>query len=77
MHVQAQVLAAGGGGERLHPLISSLRRRYRAALPGGDEETLSARILDQEHLAYTEAGRLVLTGQVRLEGDRVVREESG
>ncbi len=37
------------------------------------EESLSARILDQEHVAYTEAIRLVLSGNYRIDGRRVVR----
>ena len=37
------------------------------------EESLSARILDQEHVAYTEAIRLVLSGNNRIDGRRVVR----
>jgi len=84
LHAQAQALAAGveESGCTVHfvdcgvdtgPIV--LQRRV-PVLPGDDEETLSARILEQEHLAYPEAARLVLTGRVRLEGDRVVREES-
>ena len=37
------------------------------------EETLSARILAQEHRIYTEAINLVLSGQYRIEGRRVLR----
>jgi phosphoribosylglycinamide formyltransferase-1 len=37
-------------------------------------ETLSARILAEEHLIYTEAINIVLSGKWRLEGRRVVRE---
>lgn len=36
------------------------------------EETLSARILVEEHRIYTEAVRLVLSGQYRIEGRRVI-----
>jgi phosphoribosylglycinamide formyltransferase-1 len=35
-------------------------------------ETLSARILEQEHQAYTEAVRIVLSGDFHIEGRRVV-----
>ena len=35
-------------------------------------ETLSARILAEEHRIYTEAVRLVLSGQYRIEGRRVI-----
>ena len=37
------------------------------------EETLSARILAQEHRIYTEAINLALSGQYRIEGRRVLR----
>jgi phosphoribosylglycinamide formyltransferase 1 len=36
------------------------------------EETLSARILVEEHHIYTEAVRLVLSGRYRIEGRRVI-----
>ena len=36
------------------------------------DETLSARILAEEHRIYTEAVRLVLSGQYRIEGRRVI-----
>jgi phosphoribosylglycinamide formyltransferase-1 len=39
---------------------------------GDTEETLSARILAEEHRIYTEAVRLVLSGQFRIEGRRVL-----
>jgi phosphoribosylglycinamide formyltransferase 1 len=41
-----------------------------------DEHTLSARILEQEHIAYTEAIRLMLSGEVVVEGRRVVRKNA-
>ncbi len=37
-------------------------------------ETLAARILEQEHSAYIEAVRRVVTGELRIEGRRAVRE---
>ncbi len=37
-----------------------------------DEHTLAARILKQEHIAYTEAVRIVLEGKYRVVGRRVV-----
>ncbi len=37
------------------------------------EETLSARILEQEHRIYTEAIHLALSGEYRVEGRRVIR----
>ena len=41
-----------------------------------DEHTLAARILEQEHPAYTDAIRLVLSGEVEVQGRRVVRKTS-
>lgn len=38
-----------------------------------DEHTLAARILEQEHLAYTEAINLVLRGNFELVGRRMIR----
>ncbi len=40
--------------------------------PGDTNETLSARILEQEHRTYTEAVRLILSGKFRIEGRHVV-----
>jgi len=40
---------------------------------GDDEHTLAARILEQEHLAYTEAIRIVLEGKYEIVGRRFVR----
>lgn len=42
-------------------------------LDADTEESLSARILEQEHRIYTEAINLVLSGQCRVEGRRVLR----
>jgi len=41
-----------------------------------DEHSLSARILAQEHIAYTEAIRLMLSGEVAVEGRRIVRKNA-
>jgi len=43
-----------------------------AVLDSDDEPSLAARILEQEHIAYTEAIRIVLEGNCRIEGRRVV-----
>ena len=48
----------------------------QAAVPILDddtEDTLSARILSEEHRIYTEAINLVLSGKFRVEGRRVIR----
>jgi phosphoribosylglycinamide formyltransferase 1 len=42
-------------------------------LDGDDEHTLAARILEQEHIAYTEAINVVLGGDYELAGRRLVR----
>ena len=41
-------------------------------LDGDDEHTLAARILEQEHVAYTEAIRIVLAGKFTVLGRRFV-----
>lgn len=43
-------------------------------LEGDDEHTLAARILEQEHVAYTEAIKIVLEGQFEVVGRRLVRK---
>ena len=43
---------------------------------GDTEETLSARILKEEHRIYSEAVRLVLEGKYKIIGRRVVRSSS-
>ena len=43
-------------------------------LEGDDEHSLAARILEQEHIAYTEALRLLLSGEVEVQGRNVVRK---
>jgi phosphoribosylglycinamide formyltransferase-1 len=42
-------------------------------LDSDDEHTLAARILEQEHIAYTEAIQIVLEGQFEIVGRRLVR----
>lgn len=44
-------------------------------LEDDDVHALSERILEQEHIAYTDAIRLVLSGEVELEGRRVMRKQ--
>jgi phosphoribosylglycinamide formyltransferase-1 len=43
-----------------------------AVLPDDDEHTLAARILEQEHIAYSEAIRIVLEGNYKITGRRLV-----
>jgi phosphoribosylglycinamide formyltransferase 1 len=40
-----------------------------------DEHTLAARILEQEHIAYTEAINIVLEGQFEIVGRRLVKSQ--
>jgi len=44
-----------------------------AVLDSDDEHTLAERILEQEHIAYTEAIRIVLEGKFEIVGRRFVR----
>jgi phosphoribosylglycinamide formyltransferase-1 len=44
--------------------------------PDDDEHTLAARILQQEHIAYTEAINVVLEGEYEIVGRRVLRKTS-
>jgi len=45
-----------------------------SVLDSDDEKTLAARILEQEHIAYSEAINLVLRGKFRIVGRRFVAE---
>jgi phosphoribosylglycinamide formyltransferase-1 len=44
-----------------------------SVLDSDNEHTLAARILEQEHVAYTEAIRIVLEGKFEIAGRRMVR----
>ena len=44
-------------------------------LDSDDEHTLAARILEQEHIAYSEAIRIVLEGKFEIGGRRLVRSQ--
>jgi phosphoribosylglycinamide formyltransferase-1 len=45
-------------------------------LDSDDEHTLASRILEQEHIAYTEAINFVLQGQFEVAGRRLIRKRS-
>src|SRR5271165_3141407 len=47
-------------------------QRVVPVLDSDDEHMLAARILAQEHVAYSEAIRIVLEGRYRIEGRRVI-----
>jgi phosphoribosylglycinamide formyltransferase-1 len=46
-------------------------------LDGDTADTLSARILEQEHRIYPEAIRIVLSGRYRIDGRRFIRTGTG
>jgi len=46
-------------------------------LPDDDEETLSARILEQEHICYSEAINMVLSGEFEIVGRRFTPKGRG
>ncbi len=49
-------------------------QRVVPVLDTDDEHALAARILEQEHVAYSEAIRVVLEGKYHIVGRRIVRE---
>jgi phosphoribosylglycinamide formyltransferase-1 len=44
-------------------------------LDSDDEHTLAVRILEQEHIAYTEAIKIVLEGKFEIAGRRMVKSQ--
>lgn len=50
-------------------------QRAVAVLPDDTERTLAARILEQEHIAYTEAINVVLAGEFDIVGRRLARRQ--
>jgi phosphoribosylglycinamide formyltransferase-1 len=51
-----------------------LVQRVVPVLPEDDEHTLAARILEQEHQAYSEAIAIIVEGKYRIVGRRVLRD---
>ncbi len=51
-------------------------QRTVPVLPGDDDHSLAARILEQEHIAYTEAINIVLEGNFEIVGRSVVKKVS-
>jgi phosphoribosylglycinamide formyltransferase-1 len=51
-------------------------QRSVPVLPDDDEHTLSERILEQEHIAYSEGIRMVLSGEYAINGRRYLRRGS-
>jgi phosphoribosylglycinamide formyltransferase-1 len=60
-------------GELDHGAI--IAQKTVAVLDSDDEHTLAARILVQEHIAYTEAINLVLSGNLKIVGRRLVASQ--
>jgi phosphoribosylglycinamide formyltransferase-1 len=81
LHAQRQAIAHGAkiSGATVHLVDTGLDQGpivLQAAVPVLDddtEDTLSARILVEEHRLYPEAIRLVLDGKWRIEGRRFLR----
>jgi phosphoribosylglycinamide formyltransferase-1 len=48
-----------------------------AVMDGDDEHALATRILEQEHIAYTEAINMVLGGNIEVSGRRLVTKQNG
>jgi phosphoribosylglycinamide formyltransferase-1 len=51
-------------------------QRTVPVLPTDDDHSLAARILEQEHIAYTEAIRLIIDGQYTVNGRRILNTVS-
>ena len=81
LHPQRQALAHGVkvSGVTVHLVTDDLDagpivvQRTVQVLDGDTEESLAARILEQEHFAYPEAVGIVLNGGWKVEGRRFVR----
>lgn len=82
LHTHRQALAAGVRvhGCTVHYVVPELDSGpivAQAAVPvlwGDTEETLAARVLEQEHRLYPAALADVAAGRLRLGGDRVIRD---
>ena len=53
-----------------------LIQRTVPVLPTDDDHSLASRILEQEHIAYTEAIRLIIDGQYTVNGRRILNTVS-
>ncbi len=83
LHTHARALADGVKihGCTVHFVVPAMDEGpiiAQAAVPVLDQdtaETLAARVLEQEHILYPQALRLVASGHYRIEGNRVLFEE--
>jgi phosphoribosylglycinamide formyltransferase-1 len=84
LHPQKQALEAGAteSGCTVHFVDEQvdhgciILQRSVPVLPGDDEDSLAARILEQEHKAYSEAIARVLSGNYVASGGRYVKRDS-
>ena len=51
-----------------------ITQRSVPVLPDDNEQTLAERILEQEHIAYSEAIRMVLSGEYEIQGRRYLKK---
>lgn len=85
LHTHERVLEAGAAisGCTVHvvrPEMDSGPIVAQAAVPvlaGDTPDSLAARVLEAEHLLYPHALKLVASGEVRIEGESVVRKPGG
>lgn len=78
-HVHEAVLAAGDSesGASIHLVIAEcdqgpvIVQRSVPVMPGDTPDSLAARVLEQEHIAYPEAVRLIAEGRVNIHNDVV------
>lgn len=81
LHTHRRVLETGAArhGCTVHFVVPELDSGpivLQAAVPvrrDDTEETLAARVLEQEHRIYPEALRMLVAGEIRLEGNAVLR----
>jgi phosphoribosylglycinamide formyltransferase-1 len=82
LHTHRRALAAGVRlhGATVHYVSDQLdggpivAQAVVAVRPGDTEETLAARVLEQEHVLLPRCVRWILDGQARIDGERVVTE---
>ena len=77
-HHQALLAGVASHGATVHFVVPELdsgpivMQTEVPVLPGDTEEKLSARVLKEEHKIYPAALKLLASGKIRIEGDRVV-----
>jgi phosphoribosylglycinamide formyltransferase-1 len=77
-HHQALLAGVASHGATVHFVVPELdsgpivMQAEVPVLPGDTEEKLAARVLKEEHKIYPAALKLLASGKIRIEGDRVV-----